>query len=143
MKEGGRSIRRLGAVGKVGMAAALVGCNAPSPTPIPEERDFDSYQYRVTFETPSDANVQFYADRARFPTNPDGSTKDIIVIDVYCPVEKACEDLLGRKNVTGSRVSLGEVDPMKYKQLEVTNQRNQYVSCRKPVPSPFSVGEQC
>lgn len=135
--------RRMGIAGTLGMATALAGCSSPSPTPGPDERNLDSFQYRVTFQTPSDNYVQLYADRARFPQNPDGTTKDVIVIDVYCPDEKACEDFLGREDVNGSRVSLGEVDPIKYKQLEVSNQRNQYVSCGLPVPSPFVVGEQC
>lgn len=143
MREGERNFRRMGIVGRVGIAAAVAACSSPSPTPAPKERDLDSFQYRVTFQTPADVYVQFYADRARFPQNPDGSTEDIIMVDVYCPSEDACEDLLERDNVAGSRVRLSEVDPRKYKQLEVSNQRNDYASCGKPVPSPFTVGDQC
>lgn len=141
--------RRMGVVGTVGMAAVLAaGCDTSEPvnrtlTPRFQKMSLDSYQYRATFQTPFGVFVKLYAEKVEYPKDADGITTDIIMIDVYCPKEKACEELVERKDITGSDVSLGGVDPMKYEQLEMVNQRSSYVSCGNPVPSPFTVGDAC
>lgn len=130
------SKERLGAFGAVVFAAS---CAGPAPTPAP---DLDSFVYRTTIEQGEGKNLLIYSDSVEYPKMQNGAN-DVLVIDVFCPDEQACEDFLDRDSVSGSNVSLGRIDPFTYSRIEFTNQWASYISCGKPVPEPFEKGEAC
>jgi hypothetical protein len=127
-------------LGAFGTAMFVAACASPAPTPNP---DTQAYTYRTTIENSQGEQILLYSDDVRYPKMPDGKSTDIVIVDVFCPSEVGCEDFFQRDQVSGSDVSLGRIDPLTYRRIEFTNQLAQYISCGKPVPSPFTKGENC
>lgn len=89
----------------------------------------------------NDKVLQCFSDNVKYESN-DSDELVIFLGEAYCPDKNLNKKYIGSSNTQFESIKTDELN-MGLFRIEVTNQRESYLKCGLPVPSPFTFGKTC